>query len=308
LISFRYHLVTIVAVFLALGLGLLAGTTVIKPLLVNELQRKTSEAQNRAADAERLATDLRSSVEELIPFVVSGRLPGTDVVIVTYEGADGGMLGQVQSSLQTAGANVLAVIPITARMTLTDPGTRPELAHMVGAPPATPRVELQRDVAGALARRLTSSGRTSGPPDTDLLGELVSQGFIRKGDISPVTLREIGARPNQVVVAVTGAGTRLELTPQAFMIPLVEQLVGRTPVVAGQPTETVDPFVPLIRSDDAVPPEEIVTVDDLDVAIGGAALVLGANQLLESPSGGGGNYGVDGTSLIPAPAPFSPAP
>ena len=37
MISFRYHLVTIVAVFLALGLGVLAGTTVLDQALVDRL-------------------------------------------------------------------------------------------------------------------------------------------------------------------------------------------------------------------------------------------------------------------------------
>ncbi|MDP9295490.1 MAG: copper transporter [Actinomycetota bacterium] len=301
MISFRYHLVTIVAVFLALGLGLLAGTTVIKPGLVQVLQKRTREAELRAQNAQQQVTDLQSQVSELIPFVVSGRLPATDVVIVTYEGSDGAMLSEAQSSLHAAGANVLAVLPVTSRVASTEVGTRQSLAKIVHAQ-SIATAPLQRDTAVAIARRLTTR-----PGDlaagTDLLGQLVSGGFIRKGDISSATLRTIGA-PNQVVVALTGSSTKLPLPPQSFMVPLVEQLVGKRPVAAGQTTNTADPFVPLLRSDTAVPAGEIVTIDDLEQPIGGAALVLGLDQLLASPADGGGSYGVDGSSLIPTPAPI----
>jgi hypothetical protein len=300
LISFRYHLVTIVAVFLALGLGLLAGTTVINRVLVQKLRDQTDNFQKRAQDAERQKIDSQNQLNEVIPFVVADRLPATDVVIVTYEGSDGGMLNEAQSSLQAAGANVLAVLPVTSRVASTDVGVRQSLAKIVHAQ-SIAAASLQRDTAVAIARRLTTPPRDLGA-GTDLLAELVSGGFIRKGDISTASLRTIGA-PNQVVVALTGASTKLPLPPQSFMVPLVEQLVGKRPVAAGQSTGTVDPFVPLLTSDAAVPAGEIVTVDDLEQPIGGAALVLGLDQLLSSPAGGGGNYGVDGSSLIPTPAP-----
>src|SRR5438876_572478 len=47
LISFRYHVVTIVAVFLALGLGVLAGTTVLDQGLVKNLKARTDAAEQQ---------------------------------------------------------------------------------------------------------------------------------------------------------------------------------------------------------------------------------------------------------------------
>ncbi len=304
MISFRYHLVTIVAVFLALGLGLLAGTTVVKPGLVQQLERRTRAAELQAQNAERARNDAQNQLDEIIPFVVSGKLPSSDVVIVTYEGSDGAMLAQAQRSLQTAGANVLAVLPVTSRVASTDTGTRQSLAKIVHAQ-SIATAPLQRDTAVAIARRLTTLPRDLAP-GTDVLGELVSGGFIRKGELTSATLRTIGT-PNQVVVALTGGSTKLPLSPESFMVPFVEQLVGKVPVAAGQSTNTTEPLVPLLRSDGAIPAGEIVTVDDLEQPIGGAALVLGLNQLLASPADGGGDYGVDGSSLIPTPAP-TPAP
>src|SRR5205085_9845523 len=115
-ISFRYHLVTIVAIFLALGLGLLAGTTVINRVLVDRLRKQTDQATTRADAAERARIELQDELKALGPVVVADKLPATNAVIVTYEGADGTTLDQAQTSLKAAGANVLGVLPITSRV------------------------------------------------------------------------------------------------------------------------------------------------------------------------------------------------
>ncbi len=301
MISFRYHLVTIVAVFLALGLGLLAGTTVINRVLVKRLQTQTNNLQQRATSAEAQASELKRQVDELVPYIMADKLPGTNVVLVTYDGSDGTTIDRAESSLKAAGANVVGVLPVTSRMALTDSDAAKALAKIVGAPANTPRATLQRELAVDLARRLSALPPKPGG-DGDLLTQLVSQGFIRRGDLSPATLRAIGQQ-GDAVVAVTGGASKLDLKPEAFMVPLVEQLIGRVPVAAGESMHSADPFVPLLRDDGNVDGQEIVTVDDLDRAIGGAALVLGLDQLLNAPASGGGNYGLDGTSLIPTPSP-----
>jgi hypothetical protein len=303
LISFRYHLVTIVAVFLALGLGLLAGTTVINRVLVNRLRSQTDQATTRADAAERARAELQDEVKALVPSIVADKLLSTNAVIVTYEGSDGTTLDQAQASLKAAGANVLGVLPITSRVN--DPGAAKSLAKILGVPVSTPSAILQRNLAAQLAHRLSGvtphgAGGAGGPGD--LLNQLISDGFIRKGDTSPQTLKEIG-HGGQVVVAVSGGGPKPSPQPSAFMVPLVEELVGQTPVAAGEPSNSSNGLVTLLRTDGNVNEGQLVTVDDLDRQIGGAALVLGLEQLMRSPANGGGNYGLDGSTLLPTPSP-----
>ncbi|MEX2421373.1 MAG: copper transporter, partial [Actinomycetota bacterium] len=50
MISFRYHIVTIVAVFLALGLGVLAGTTVIDQQIVDGLRAQIVQANRQVGE------------------------------------------------------------------------------------------------------------------------------------------------------------------------------------------------------------------------------------------------------------------
>lgn len=300
MISFRYHLVTIVAVFLALGLGLLAGTTVINRVLVNRLRSQTDQATARADAAERARVELQDEVKALVPSIVADKLLSTNAVIVTYEGSDGTTLDQAQASLRAAGANVLGVLPITSRVN--DPGATKSLAKILGVPASTPRAILQQTLATQLAHRLSGATPHNAGGPGDLLNQLISDGFIRKGDTSPQTLKEIG-QGGQVVVAVSGGGPKPSPQPAAFMVPLVEQLVGETPVAAGEPSNSSNGLVTLLRTDGTLNEGQLVTVDDLDRQIGGAALVLGLEQLMRSPANGGGSYGLDAGTLIPTPSP-----
>ena len=45
MIDFRYHLVSIIAVFLALAIGIVVGANALKPALINELHKEVRAAQ-----------------------------------------------------------------------------------------------------------------------------------------------------------------------------------------------------------------------------------------------------------------------
>src|SRR5918999_1178508 len=93
MVSFRFHLVSLVAVFLALGLGVLAGTTVINQVLVRQLEQDTAEAQ-RAGDQKDINLRLwRAFGADIFDYLVPGRLAGTEVVLVTQEGTDEAVIG-----------------------------------------------------------------------------------------------------------------------------------------------------------------------------------------------------------------------
>jgi hypothetical protein len=81
-------------------------------------------------------------------------------------------------------------------------------------------------------------------------------------------------------------------------VPLAEQLAGLgVPVAAGESLLSDYDYVSLVRSNGT---EGTVTVDDLDQTMGGAALVLGLEELLAT--GNGGAYGVkDGAEPLPPP-------
>ncbi|MEC8829048.1 MAG: copper transporter, partial [Actinomycetota bacterium] len=53
MINLRYHIISIVAVFLALGIGLALGSTFVDSVLVNELEDQVNEFETEREEAVR---------------------------------------------------------------------------------------------------------------------------------------------------------------------------------------------------------------------------------------------------------------
>jgi hypothetical protein len=302
-ISFRYHVVTIVAVFLALAIGLLAGSAFVEPELADQLRQQTDDLRGEIRDQENDLAETRTErdalaafVEAVAPPLTQGRLAGTPVVVVTQTGVEDAVLAQTQTALANAGANVVTTVSATEQIVSEDLGTQEELAIMLGEPTA-PAEELPTLAAQALAERL--SAPRSPLAEQDLLASLLSEGFLAPvgGGPSEATLEEIGATGQVVVVLSGGQGDEDPvLPPEAFAVPLVESLAALdVPVAAGESLLNDYDYVSLVR---ASGPDGTVTVDDLDRSIGGTALVLGVEELLAT--GTGGDYGVkDGAEPLP---------
>src|SRR4051812_24695487 len=141
MVSFRFYLVSITAVFLALAVGITMGATVIDRATVDLL-----EGQIKTARAQRDATNARNDVlnnqltarngvdEQLVPRFVEGTLTGVPVVVVDVEG--GGVentVDKVAELLRNAGANVQGQIDFTRALRL-DKGddTVTKLASQLG--------------------------------------------------------------------------------------------------------------------------------------------------------------------------------
>jgi hypothetical protein len=301
-ISLRYHLVTIVAVFLALAVGLLAGSAFVQPALQRELQRQTDNLRGEVRRLEGLLTEARAEVTNLdgfaeaaLPYLAENRLFGTSVVILAVDGVEEAVLGRAQQALAIGGAEVVAVLSARPNLVSEDAEIQTLLAQIVGVPEAEPE-ELPAETAAALAARL-ATGSDGAEPDSDLLSRLLSAGFLDTNG-SEATLEEIGVPGQLVVVLAGGPSETPTVPPEMFSVPLVDELsVLGVPVVAGESTTTpaAVSFVAGVRDGGA---DGTVTVDDLDLGMGGAALVLGIDRLLAT--GVGGAYGIkDGAEPLP---------
>lgn len=301
MISLRYHIVAIVAVFLALAVGVLVGGAFVQPALEEHLRSQTDELSQLNDDLRRQKDEVRAQlaatdafVQAALPYLTEDRLLGRSVVVVTQEGVEDAVLGQAQRSLQEAGATVVAVISAREEIASEDPETQARLAELLGIV-GSPSDPLPALTASALATRLANGGDGAQPQD-DLLAQLLSAGFLAPvgSGLSESTLAEIGSVGQVVVVLGGGPDEAPVLPPEAFAVPLVDELAALdTMVAAGESATTVLGFVEDVRGTDG-----IVTVDDLDLSMGGAALVLGLDELLST--GQGGAYGIkDGAEPLP---------
>ncbi len=310
MISWRYHLVSIVAVFLALGLGVLAGTTVLDQGLVNTLRSQTAELRKDLDDLRQTVTEQRQELatlaafsEQALPFLVSDRLFGRPVVIVTQDGVEDATLAEARRALDLSGATILTTLTVRSEVVADDPSTQAELAAIVGMPDTSSPDELAAAAAAELAQRLATVPDPSGGDD-DLLGELLSAGFVTAGQpaLSDVSLAQIGG-PEQIAVVIGGGSADVSPAPEAFLVPLTTSLVTlEMTTAAAEGLASEAGFVAAVRLEVDADSEPLATVDDADVPIGGAALILGIQEVLLS--GTGGDYGTgDGASrLLPSPA------
>jgi len=306
-ISWRYHIISIVAVILAFGLGILAGTSVVGDRFANDLQKNYDEAiEERDAALDMVALQ-QGFAAGLRPTLRDGVLAGEQAVVVTVEGIDGPAQVTVDE-LTAAGVDVLATLTLDRRLTdVPNDDTVAEIDEILGVTGSDPG-SLAARIADALAVRLAV-----GPEDvTDLLGALLAAGLVTADrDLDEDALLEIGGIRQLVVIAAGGRTLPDLVDPGSLLVPFVERLVQLGTATSGVgPIDDPYGFVRSLREAPGILDCAMVTVDDIDVeAIGGITLTMGIEQFLadEDPTlRPGGDYGFGDDSMMVVPGADEP--
>ena len=145
MIDFRYHLISLVAVFLALGLGILLGSAVLGQNFTSRLRRAVEDVEGsndrlRAANAEmgrRIESD-NLFAQQTESFLVNDSLSGQDVVVFELARSDGALLTGVREAVETAGGSVSSTVALTDRFALEDEQSRIDLARISGTSATEP--------------------------------------------------------------------------------------------------------------------------------------------------------------------------
>ncbi len=307
MISFRFHLISLVAVFLALGLGVLTGTTVINRGIVTQLENQTEDLSGQLDGIREEVRDLQALRDLWADFgeearepLLAGRLAGSRVLVIAQDGTDDASIDGLLAALRSAATtpeDVIGPIFLTGRMALRSEGERADLAEILGMVGSDDPDSLRAQAASLLADRLAF-----GAGGNQILEELLSAGFlIDEGRrLEDVDLRALGG-PGQVVVAVAGGPAGSAMNPEGFLVPLVGQLArAEATVAAGEPVdgEEEEPeFVSLIRTDGDLA-SRIATQDNLDQMPGQIGMVVAIEDLVD---GVAGHYGVKDGATRPFP-------
>ena len=298
MVNFRFHLVSLTAVFLALGLGLVIGSTVVDRVTVETIERQLDQVRDRADQVNLENEELQATLERSRQFgdqaarrLVEGRLRDVPVVVVTAaEGPDDRTL-ELERALASAGATFAGRLTLTERWKLENPDDVTVLAEAAGVTSTRPD-PVRRAAMAALAATLR--GGTPGA----LLPALVEGGFLRyEGPGSPAELPPPGLR----VLAVSEDD--VAVPNESGLFPLVTALVdAQVGVVAAAPLQgeeaKVSTFITVLRTGDLA--NRLSTVDNLGVE-GEAAAIL---ALQDVGSGRFGHYGLgEGVdAVLPAAA------
>jgi len=122
-IDFRYHLVSIVAVFLALAIGIVLGSTELQGPAYNLLNQTTAKLQNEynqassERDAAQQQADLGQNYAQAVqPVVLHDLLVGQRLLIITEPGAPASVVTAISdAATQDAGATVTGQIALQPR-------------------------------------------------------------------------------------------------------------------------------------------------------------------------------------------------
>jgi hypothetical protein len=158
-IDFRYHLVSIVAVFLALAVGLVVGAAALRPRteqilygLSKQEQQQINSAHTQIGNLQKQLDSDQAAFKAYAPRLLDGLLTGQRVVLVTAPDADSSTITGVTAALQQAGAVVTGQADLRSSFFDTSAGTQSSLttlAQQVAPPDVTLGVQTGQPAANA---------------------------------------------------------------------------------------------------------------------------------------------------------------
>ena len=185
MIDFRYHLVSIVAVFLALAVGIVVGATAIKPKTLSGLDALARREQHQINAQQTQITGLQHQVgsdeaaaKAAAPIVLNNLLAGQRVVLVTAPGSDPATISGVTTALQQAGAKVTGQAELQPAFFDTSASTRNNLealAQHVAPPGVTPGIQSGQPDGNTLIAGQQEAAQVLAPALVTKVGDLPAQ-------------------------------------------------------------------------------------------------------------------------------------
>ena len=271
MLDFRYHALSLVAVFLALAIGIVLGVTIGDSLLSeaergvrNSLRSDVVEAREEAGDAQQ-ARDARDRfIERVAPALVDDRLTARRVALISWGAMPESVEDGVREAVRAAGGRIDSVSKFA------DP--LGDLAEVVGEDQFAGLAEA--DALGAFGERLARALAEGGELTAELRG-LDGNGYRgRYLGADAVAFFHAPPDPTGDERDEEDADKRRELEEG-----LLEGLSGGSGPVVGVEAAATDPTqVPFYKSKD------LTSVDSVDTPGGQVALVFALE-------GADGNFG-----------------
>jgi copper transport outer membrane protein MctB len=313
MIDFRYHIVSIVAVFLALGLGLLVGATALQPTalggLISLSQREHEQIGAALATNRQLNRQLDSNdqwAQANASQLLHGLLAGERVVVVEAPGASSQVVSGVSDALAEAGATVSGQVQIQDKFFDVSRATQQQLTQLAQrfTPVAvslqgSPVAQASQAIAGAI---LTKDG--AGQPvagQRDSASAALLSGFGAEGFLAVNGQPDARATLAIVIIPDTPQSTSISNPQSQRLVTLAQQLnlAGQGTVVAGSvdgsgPGSVID----VMRNGGRA--GHLSSVDNANHTIG---QIVVAQALAEQLRGVSGSYGATASAASAAPSP-----
>ena len=305
MISLRYHVVSIAAVFLALAVGVVLGASGVSDRVLSSVSTQRDDLGGQVAHltAERDAlTAQQRAADEFAgrvgPAAVRGLLQGQTVTFVVA-GADAADRDAVKGLIEQAGATVTGQLELTDAVG--DPARADQLRELTsrllptGAqlPAASDTGSLVGGLLGGVLLTRDGKAQVSRDDANSVLTGLTTAGFVRPGDPGAANL----------VLVLTGGALSGPDAPDAAAVyaRFAAQLdrSGAGAVLAGRSGAAEATGAVGVARADPQSAAGLSTVDDVQSAAGRVATVLALREQLD---GHAGRYGT-GTGAADGAAP-----
>jgi VIT1/CCC1 family predicted Fe2+/Mn2+ transporter len=319
-IDFRYHLVSIVSIFMALAVGIVLGAGPLQGRIgdtltseITQLRSDKAALRDQVTTLERGATEADAYAEATLGRVVSGVASGRGVALVVLPDVNADRVVEVADVVTRAGATVASTTRVQPAFVATDTDTR------------TARDALAERLAGTLRMPVTTGAGSAPLIDRVLAAALaadtttgVGQEAARSALTELVTAKLVEVDPKTAVpaqlVVVLGnpltSGTAKERSATATawsqLAVALDAASSGTVLASFLPTPAGDGATSLVGAirQDSNAAKAVATVDDAAEPMGLASVVL---ALVEQESGTVGHYGTGEGATAPfAPLPVAP--
>lgn len=168
MVTFRFYLVSVVAFFLALAVGVVVGSVLdgrIADSLQDRLDRvETSLDETVAAmdEKNREIDDLNAYVDASAPYTVQDELAETTALVVVEPGVDGAPVEDLVTRLRQAGSRVDGIVWLEPSFELAEPDQLEQLATIAGAEGSTPTAVRRSFWSALFEATADTTGETTG--------------------------------------------------------------------------------------------------------------------------------------------------
>jgi Copper transport outer membrane protein, MctB len=289
LINFRYHIVSLMAVFIALSVGIAVGVSlspsVDQGLLQQAAQDRKQVTDLRAElDRRKALDDYRNAYDEQVgAAVTAGVLNGQRVAVVAMPEAPADVLRNVSNAVVGAGGSVVRNVKVNAEAfdTTKTEDVSGALADYAGPLGLNDTMSPATRLGVALGRSIGSKE----PEDRDALAIAVGESLEKRG---LVTISKESAAQAQLILVVTAPALDPRPTPEELAAH-VQFDVGLTTragvVLAGPNSKDIEGTDVLAARSDPTAVDSLSTVDVADLSSGVTTVVLaGKERLLGRPA------------------------
>lgn len=309
MIDFKYHVVSLISVFLAIALGIILGTTALNGGIVTNLRSNVGDLRAEKEDLQTEVDNLDQAISNnsdfdasVAPKLVSGVLADQNFIVITAgDDVTAELRDPIITMLQQAGAKNTGAISLTDAYS--DPAHADEmLKYASNDLPAGVTLPESND-EGVVIGSLLASMLVVPPGGTAQPGTAITTVLSGLGSLGVLKLDSTDIQPASNVVIVTSAGASDNADERnSTLLDLATALdkAGARVVIAGDASSAEKGGLVAAARADAAVSTSISTIDNADRASGQINTVW---ALKAEADGKSGSYGAreDAEPVAPAP-------